>query len=116
MSRSGDAGTGAVSSLDIINRLPFSIDVAMFTGSVNLRAGPDMEETKPVGLKILSVAEDGTISIELDNQAITLAPGQSWTQTVNANVNKGQYKGILTLTSTLTNYAWQERNKINIQR
>jgi len=115
-SRSGDAGTGAVSSLDTIDQLPYSIDVGMFTGSVNLQAGPNMEETKPVGLKVLSVAEDGTISIELDNQTITLAPGQSWTQTVEAGVNEGQYKGLLTMTSTLTNYGWQDRSKINIPR
>ena len=47
-SRSGDAGTGAVSSLNTINQVPYSIDVAMFTGAVNLKAGPNMEETKAV--------------------------------------------------------------------
>ncbi|HZY45261.1 MAG TPA: hypothetical protein VFF70_10975, partial [Anaerolineae bacterium] len=85
-SRSGDAGTGAMSSLDTIDRLPYSIDVAMFTGSVNVQAVPNMEETKPVGLKILAVAEDGTISIELDHQTIKLAPGESWTRTVEAAI------------------------------
>ncbi len=115
-SRSGDAGTGAVSSLSTIDQLTYSIDVAMFTGSINLQAGPNMEETKSVGLKILAVAEDGTISIELDNQTITLAPGQSWTQTVEAGVNEGQYTGLLTLTSTLTNYGWQDRSMINVTK
>jgi hypothetical protein len=115
-SRSGDAGTGAVSSLKTIDQLPYSIDVAMFTGSINLQAVPNMEETKPVGLKVLSVADDGTISIELDNKTITLAPGQSWVQTVDADLNKGQYKGHLTMTSTLTNYGWQDRSKINVPK
>jgi len=113
-SRSGDAGTGAVSSLDTIDQLPYPIDVAIFTGSVNLQAVPNMEETKPVGLKVLSIAEDGTISIEFDNRAIKLTPGQSWTQSVEADVNEGKYKGLLTLTSTLTNYGWQDRSRINI--
>jgi hypothetical protein len=112
-SRSGDAGTGAVSSLDTINQLPFSIDIAQFTGAVNLQAAPNMEETKPVGLIILSVAEDGTISIELDRQEITLAVGQSWKQTTETDMHEGQYNGHLVMTSTLTNFGWQDRAKIN---
>ena len=88
--------------------------MAIFTGSVNLQAVPNMEETKPVGLKVLSIAEDGTISIEFDNRAIKLTPVQSWTQSVEADVNEGKYKGLLTLTSTLTNYGWQDRSRINI--
>jgi hypothetical protein len=115
-SRSGDAGTGAVSSLDTIDQLTYSIDVAMFTGSVNLQTVPNMEETKPVGLKILAVAEDGTILIDLDNQTLKLAPGESWTQTVEAAVNEGQYTGLLTMISTLTNYGWQDRSKIFIPK
>jgi hypothetical protein len=113
-SRSGDAGTGAVSSLDTINHLPYSMDVLMFTGTINLKAGPNMEETKPVGLKILTVAEDGTISIRLGDKNIMLAPGQSWTQTVEADVHEGKYQGRLSLTSILTNYGWQDRSKINL--
>ena len=113
-SRSGNAGTGAVSSLDTINQLPFSMDLSVYTGSINLQAVPNMEEMKSVKLIILAVAEDGTISISLDNQAITLAPGESWTQTVEASLHEGKYEGLLTMTSTLTNYGWQDRAKINI--
>jgi hypothetical protein len=113
-SRSGAAGTGAVSSLDSIDRVPYAINVGMFTGSVNLQAMPNPEETQPVGLTILSVAEDGTIAIELGDQSLTLAPGQSWSQSVEADVKEGQYKGHLTMTSTLTNYGWQDRAKINM--
>ncbi len=112
LSRSEAAGTGAVSSLNSINQIPFSIDVAMFTGSVNLKAAPNMEETKAATLKILTVAEDGDISIELDGQVIILAPGQSWTRTVETDFKDGQYDGHLTLASTLTNYGWQDRAKI----
>ena len=115
-SRSGDAGTGAVSSLNTIEQIPYSIDVAMFTGAFNLQAAPNMEETKAVALKILSIAEDGTITIELDQQVITLTPRQTWKQTTEADVNEGQYNGHLTMTSTLTNYGWQDRAKINISR
>ncbi len=113
-SLSGDAGTGAVSSLDTINQIPYSMDVAMFTGAVNLQAAPNMEETKAVALKILSIAEDGTIFIELDQQVLTLAPGESWKQTTEADVKEGQYNGHLIMTSTLTNYGWQDRAKINM--
>jgi hypothetical protein len=112
-SLSGDAGTGAVSSLDTIDQVPFATDVDIFTGAVNLQAAPNMEETKAVGLKVLSVAEDGSITIELDGQMLTLAPGQSWTRTVETDVNEGQSNGHLILTSTLTNYGWQDRAKIN---
>jgi hypothetical protein len=114
-SRSGDAGTGAVSSLDAIDQIPYSTNVAMFTGSFNPQAAPNMEETKAVAVKILTVAADGDISIELNGQIITLEPGQSWTRTVEADVNEGRYNGHLTLTSTLTNYGWQERAKINTE-
>lgn len=111
-SRSGAAGTGAVSSLSTIDRLAYSIDVAKYTGAVDLQAGPNMEETKQVGLKVLAVADDGSILIEIDNQPITLAVGESWTQTVEADVNEGQYTGHLSMTSTLTNYGWQDRSQI----
>jgi hypothetical protein len=114
-SRSGDAGTGAVSSLDTINQIPYSTDVAMFTGAVNLQAAPNMEETKAVTLKILSIAEDGTIFIEIDQQVLTLAPGESWKQTTEADIKEGQYNGHLTMTSTLTNYGWHDRAKINMR-
>jgi hypothetical protein len=81
-----------------------------------MQAVPNMEETRSVGLRVLTISDDGTISIELDNQTITLAPGQSWMQTIEADVDEGQYKGLLTLTSTLTNYGWQDRSKINIPK
>ena len=73
-----------------------------------------MEETEPVGLRVLSVAEDGTISIILDEKTLALTPGQSWTQTVEADVHEGKYKGHLVMSSTLTNYGWQDRSKINL--
>jgi len=115
-SLSGAAGTGAVSSLHMIDQLPYSIEVGMFTGSIDLQAGPNMEETKLVELKVLSVAEDGTISIRLGDQTIMLASGQSWTKTLIANVNQGKYKGGLTMTTTLTNFGWQDRAKINLSK
>jgi hypothetical protein len=110
------AGTGAVSHLDTIDQLPYSIEVQMFTGSINLQGGPNMEETKPVVLSVLSIAEDGTISIRLGDQTITLAPGKSWTKTMQANVNQGKYKGNLTMTTTLTNFGWQDRAMINVTK
>jgi hypothetical protein len=113
-SRSGAAGSGAASSLDTIEQIPHSIDVAMFTGSVNQQGMSGMEETKAIRLKVLSVAEDGTVAIDLDGQIIMLAPGQSWKQTVEADVNEGQYNGHLTMTSSLTNYGWQDRAKISL--
>jgi hypothetical protein len=112
MSRSGAAGTGAVSSLSTIDQLAYSIDVAKYTGAIDLQAGPDMEETKPIELKVLAVADDGSILIEIDNQTITLAVGESRTQTVEADVNEGPYTGHLSMTSTLTNYGWQDRSQI----
>ena len=69
-----------------------------------------------VTLRILSIADDGTISFEIDGQGITLAPGQSWTRTVETDFKNGQYNGHLILTSTLTNYGWQDRAKINATR
>ncbi len=75
-----------------------------------------MEETRQVTLTVLSVAEDGTISAGLDGQTLTLAPGQSWKQTVEKDIRFDQYNGHLILTSTLTNYGWQDRAKITISR
>jgi hypothetical protein len=115
-SRSEAAGTGAVSSLITIDQIPYSTEVHVFTGAVDPQAAPNMEETRTVVLKILSVAEDGTISIELDGEVITLVPEQNWKQTIETDFKKGQYNGHLTLTSMLTNYGWQDRAKINVSK
>ncbi len=109
------AGMGAASGLTVIDHLPFSIEVYLYTRQVDQPAGSSMDATREVTLTVLSAAEDGSILIDLDGQMITLVPGQDWKQTIQTDYMKGQYNGHLILTSTMTNYGWQDRAKINKQ-
>jgi hypothetical protein len=109
------AGMGAASGLTVIDLLPYSTKVYLYTRQADQQTVTHMEETREVTLTLLSAAQNGTISIELDGQTMTLASGKSWMQTVEKDIRDNQYNGHLILTSTLTNHGWQDRAKINKQ-
>jgi hypothetical protein len=111
-SRSGAAGTGAVSDLATISKLPYSIEIALPTGSIKTTSGLPQEEWRQADLKLLAVAEDGSLLLEIDGERVTLPPGDKWSRTTEADVNADNYNGQLVVTSMLTNYGWHDRRQI----
>jgi hypothetical protein len=111
-SRSGAAGTGAASGLDTISNLPYSVAIALPTGSIKTASGFPQEDWRQANLKLLAVSPDGTLTCEIDGERVTLPAGEKWSRTTKADVNAGQYNGRLVITSTLTNYGWQDRARL----
>jgi hypothetical protein len=111
-SRSGAAGTGAASDLATISNLPYSTEIALPTGSIKTTSGLPQEEWRQADLKLLAVAEDGSLLLEIDGERVTLPPGEKWSHTTEADVNADKYNGHLVVTSSLANYGWQNRAQL----
>ncbi len=112
-SRSGAAGTGAVSDLATISNLPYSIEIALPTGSIKTTSDLPQEEWRQANLKLLAVSLDGTLTFEIDGEQVTLPAGEKWSRTTEADVNDDKYNGHLAITSALTNYGWQDRARLS---
>lgn len=107
-SRSGAAGGGTSSILTPIRTVPFGTTISVFTGEM----GEYAEELRTVPVKILAVNADGHILTEIDNEQIMLGLGESWSNRVKANVKTEQFDGEIVVMSSVTNYGWNERSKI----
>jgi hypothetical protein len=111
-SRLGAAGTGAASGLDAISNLPYAIEIALPTGSIKTASDSPQEDWRQAHLKLLAVSPDGTLRLEIDGKPVTLPAGEKWSRTTEADVNVDKYNGHLVVTSTLTNYGWQDRARL----
>ena len=111
-SRAGAAGTGAVSDLAAISNLPTSIEIALPTGSIKTTSDLPQEEWRQANLQLLAVSTDGTLTLEIDGEPVTLPAGEKWSRTTEADVNVDPYNGQLVITSSLTNYGWQDRARL----
>jgi hypothetical protein len=111
-SRSGAAGTGAVSDLATISNLPYSIEIALPTGSIKTTSDFPQEEWRQANLKLLAVSSDGTLTFEIAGEQVTLLAGAKWSRTTEADVTADPYNGQLVITSSLTNYGWQDRARL----
>jgi hypothetical protein len=98
--------------LTTISNLPYSTEIALPTGLIKTTSGLPQEEWRQADLKLLAVAEDGSLLLEIDGERVTLPPGEKWSRTTEADVNADKYNGQLVITSTLTNYGWQDRSQI----
>jgi hypothetical protein len=111
-SRSGAAGTGAASDLTTISDLPYSIEIALPTGLIKTTSGSPEVEWRPAHLKLLAVALDGSLLLEIDGEQMVLPVGEKWSRTTEADVNTDKYNGHLMVASSLTNYGWQDRARL----
>jgi hypothetical protein len=111
-SRSGAAGTGAASDLATISNLPYSIEITLPAGSITTAAGFPQEEWRQANLELLAISTDGTLVFEIDGEQVTLPAGEKWSRATEADVNVDKYNGHLAITSSLTNYGWQDRSRL----
>ena len=111
-SRTGAAGTGAASNLSAISTLPCSIDVALYTGELDASSQMPEPARRKATVMLRAVTADGTLLAAVDGEQVTLAPGQSWSHQVEVEATSGEYNGRYIITSTFTNYGWQDRNLI----
>ena len=82
--------------------LPYETDIPVFTGKV------DEPSTRMISIPVvlLTISADGTLVVEIDSRMMILAPDESWSRVVEADVYTDIYNGHLRVTSSVTNYGW----------
>ena len=48
-----------------------------------------------------------------DGELVTLAPGERWSKVVGADLKRGPFDGRYEITSSVTNYGWHARARID---
>lgn len=106
-------GTGISSTLEIIPGLPYAAELLMGTGNIAHLTSGGVEyldaEMRRSSVQIRAVSSDGRLRVEVDGQAVVLAPGEKWERVVPADTGQG---GRFTTTSRLVNYGWLERSDL----
>ena len=49
---------------------------------------------------------------EINGELVTLPAGEKWSRTTEADIKADLYNGQLVITSSLTNYGWQDRARL----
>ena len=62
---------------------------------------------------LFSIGTDGSAGVFYDGKSLTLAAGQSWTETYNTTAVRG-FTGQLTVSNYVTNFGIQDKNKISL--
>jgi hypothetical protein len=106
--RRGAAGTGGAGDLRKIVTLPAETTITLATGVTS--EGRDEGRSAPVTLT--AVSSDGKLEATVDGERITLAAEQAWSRSVSMDVATIKFNGRYTITSSLVNYGWQDRAKI----
>jgi hypothetical protein len=112
-SRSGAAGGGAVSRLTPITLLPFSGTAPIGTGTVKIEGEIPREETQMVPIILSAASAEGALALRIGVEDIVLGPGMAWKREVEAEAATSKYAGRFRMTTTVTNYGWQERARIS---
>jgi hypothetical protein len=106
--RSGTAGSGQASHLQKTVTLPAETTIAVATGVSS--DGYDLGRSAPVTLT--AVSSEGKLEATADGERIILAVEQVWSRSVSMDVATKNYNGCYTISSSLVNYGWQDRAKI----
>jgi hypothetical protein len=104
-SRTGAAGCGAASDLAPIASLPYSTTVAIGTGT----AGEYGEQLRWAEVTLIAITADGQLTATIDGETVTLDPGQRWSKVVGAALKNDMFDGHYEITSSVTNYGWNDR-------
>jgi len=108
MSRTGAAGCGAASDLAPIASLPYTTTVSIGTGAT----GEYGEQLRSANVELIAITDDGQLTANIDGESVTLDAGQRWTKVVTADLKNDRYDGHYEITSSVTNYGWHDRARI----
>jgi hypothetical protein len=106
----GTAGGGTASAARVIEQLPVITNLVVPTGNVTESDAP---EFKTLAVTLYSISVDGTIFLEVGGQSVVLKPDEAWTVTKEILYSSDQYSGVITITSSITNYGWLDLNLTN---
>jgi hypothetical protein len=104
----GDAGWGRRSVLALIQTFPYKTDIQVFNGKVEGYS----ENKILIPVELLAVTAEGVLLIEIEGRCMVLAPNESWSRVVEADVANEVKNGHLIITSSVTNYGWLEEANI----
>jgi len=107
-SRAGAAGCGAASALTPIASLPYTTTVAIGTGAISGVAA----QTRAGEVVLLAIDSAGSLNATIDGASVTLPPGGRWEHVAGADLQSPPYDGHYVVTSSVTNYGWNDRAQI----
>lgn len=99
-------------ALDPIKDVPFGLGMSILAGV----QADGQYEWRDAGSTLLGVGADGTISIEIDGQAIVLPPGAIWERIDEVEVVSETSRGVLQSRYQITNYGWHDRAGVGPRR
>jgi hypothetical protein len=108
-SRTRAAGCGIASGLTAITSLPSTTTISIGTGGT-VQYG---EQQRAATVELHAIDANGTLSATIDGESVLLAAGQSWRKIVGADLKNDDYDGHYEITSSVTNYGWNNRSEID---
>jgi hypothetical protein len=107
----GNTGWQGRSVLDLIQVFPYKTEIEVFTGKVEGRS----EDLISIPVELLAVTAEGVLLVEIEDRCMVLAPNESWSRVVEADVVNEFLNGHLIITSLVTNYGWLDIDNIYIR-
>jgi hypothetical protein len=98
----GNTGGQIRGVLDLIQAFPNKTEIEVFTGKVDGR----LEDFISIPVELLAVTAEGVLLVEIEGRCMVLAPNESWSRVVEADVANEAANGHLIITSSVTNYGW----------
>jgi hypothetical protein len=111
-SSQGDAGREYRSGVVLIQVFPYKTEIEVLTGKVE---GNSASLTS-IPVELLAVTAEGVLLIEIEGRCMVLAPNESWSRVVEADVANEAANGHLIITSSVTNYGWLDIPNIYLLR
>jgi hypothetical protein len=107
-SSQGDAGREYGSGVVLMQAFPYKTEIEVFTGKVEKSS----ESMTSIPVELLAVSADGVLLVEIDGRRMVLAPNESWSRVVEADVANEVSNGHLIITSSVINYGWIDISNI----
>ncbi len=105
----GVSALGSARGLTIVSSLPYENNIGVFTGNLDEYGNPEFKE---VPIKLLELSTDGKLSLEIDGQSFILAINEKWEHSDETDFIRDGIEHHYQITSSITNYGWFDRNRI----
>jgi hypothetical protein len=99
----GSAGGGIASTLTTMQQFPYQTSLTVSTGKMKNQYSVEFVS---IPVNIISVSETGIIVVDIDKTETILAPGESWSLTMDTRVLSDRLDGSVEVISSVTNYGW----------